>query len=81
MLGKNIVHSTKKDGMLYSLPCTVWKYQDFSIIQILHEINFGESRSCKKAVFVIFGALSFVNLDIFSLQKLQKFTKIRIQGL
>ena len=23
MLGKNIVHSTKKDGMLHPLPCTV----------------------------------------------------------
>ena len=23
---------------------TVWKFQDFSVIQILHEINFGESK-------------------------------------
>ena len=28
---------------------TVWKFQDFSITQILREINFGESRSSKIA--------------------------------
>ena len=34
------------------------KFQDFSVIQILCEINFGESRSSKTAVFDIFGALN-----------------------
>ena len=33
--------------------CTVWKFQDFSVIQILREINFGDSRSSKIAVFAI----------------------------
>ena len=28
---------------------TVWKFQDFSVIQILHETNFEGSRSCKYA--------------------------------
>ena len=32
---------------------TVWKFQDFSVMQILREINFGESRSPKSAVFPI----------------------------
>ena len=27
--------------------CTVWKFQDFYVIQNLREINLGESRSCK----------------------------------
>ena len=31
--------------------------QDLSVTQNLREINFGESRSCKNAVFAIFGAL------------------------
>ena len=48
---------------------TVWQFQDFSIIHILREINFAESRSAKNAVFAIFGALKCVNLVNFSLQK------------
>ena len=38
---------------------TVWKFQDFSVIQILCEINFGESRTLKSATFA---ALNFFNL-------------------
>ena len=53
----------------------------FSVIQIFREINFWESRSYKIAVFAIFGALNFVNLVIYSLQKVQKFLKIKIQSL
>ena len=34
---------------------TVWKFQDFFVIQILREINYEESRSAKSAVFVICG--------------------------
>ena len=30
---------------------TVWKFHDFSVIQILREITFGQSRSSKTAVF------------------------------
>ena len=33
---------------------TVWKFQKFPASQILHEINFEESRSAKNAVFAIF---------------------------
>ena len=33
---------------------TVWKFQEFSAIQILREINFGESKSSKNDVFAIF---------------------------
>ena len=61
--------------------CTVWKFQDFSVIQILREINFRESRSSKITGFAIFGALNFVNLVTVSLQKVQKFIKVKIQGL
>ena len=60
---------------------TVWKFQDFSVIQVLREINFGESRSSKTAVFTGFGLLIFVHLVDFSLRKLQKFIKIKIQTL
>ena len=58
-----------------------WKFQDFSVTQILREINFGESRTSKMAVFAILGALNFVNLENLGIQKVQKFMKIKIQGL
>ena len=44
-------------------------------MRILHEINFGECRGSKTAVFAILGALNFVDLVYFSLQKVQKFIK------
>ena len=39
---------------------TVWKLKDFSVIQILREINFGQSRSSKTAIFAILGALKML---------------------
>ena len=57
---------------------TVWNFQDFCITQILLEINFVDSRSVKTPVFAIFGALNFINLVNFSLQKVQKCIKIQI---
>ena len=54
---------------------TMGKFQKFSLIQILREINFGGSRSSKTAAFAIFGALSCVFLVHFSLQKVQKSKK------
>ena len=57
------------------------KFQDFSVIQILHEINFGGCRSPKSAVFAIFWALNLVDLVNFSIQKVQKCIKIKIQSL
>jgi len=41
---------------------TVWKFQDFSITQILREINFGESGSAKSAILTHLDAL---NLDYY----------------
>ena len=48
---------------------TVWKFYDFSITHILREINCRDSESFKTAVFAICGALNFVNLVNFILQK------------
>ena len=56
----------------------MWKFQDISVTQILREIIFGESRSSKTAVFVILGPLNFVDLVNLSLQKVQKFIKIKV---
>ena len=51
------------------------EFQDFSVTQILREINFGESRS--STVFAILSTPNFVNLAKFRLQKVQKFRKIQ----
>ena len=77
---------TTPPTLLHSLWCityihTVWKYHYFSITQILREINLGESRSAKNAVFAILGALKLVDLMNFSLQKVQKCIEVKIQSL
>ena len=59
----------------------VWKFHDFSFTHILREINVGESRSAKTAVFAIFWNLYFANFVNFRLQKMLKFIKIKIQSL
>ena len=60
---------------------TVWKFQAFSIIHTLRVINFGESRSFKTADFTTLGALKFVKMVNFSLQKCKKPLNIKIQSL
>ena len=59
----------------------MWKFQDFCITQILREINFWDSRSAKTAIFALLGAVNFVNLVNISLQKVQKFIKVKIQSI
>ena len=59
---------------------SVWKLQDFSVTQILREINFEASRSSKTAIFAILGS-EFDNLTNFNLQQVQKIKKIKIQRL
>ena len=53
----------------------------FAVTHILGEMNFGESRSSKTANLAIFWDLDFVTLVNISLQKVQKFIKIKIQSL
>ena len=57
------------------------KFQEFSVKLILRDMNFGESRSSKTAVFAILGALNFVNFVNFGLQNVQKFKSSQIQRL
>ena len=53
----------------------------FCHIQILREINIGESRSSKNAIFAVLGALNFVDLVNFSLQEVTKCIIYKIQSL
>ena len=56
-------------------------FMTFGITQILREINFVDSRSAKTGAFAILGAVNFVHLVNFYLQKVQKFIKIQILSL
>ena len=58
----------------------------FSTIQILHEINFEDSRSEKSAILPYLDPLNFNFHEFwiwlnFSLQKMQKIIEIKIQSL
>ena len=44
---------------------TVWKFNDFSIAQILREIKFGDSRSAKSAILTHLEALNLNFYDFF----------------
>ena len=39
--------------------CGNFSFQDFFVVQILREINFGRCRSSKKAILAIFGGSDF----------------------
>ena len=60
---------------------TVRKFQDFSAIPILREINFGQCRSSKTAIFAILQFLILLfNWVKLSLQKVQKIHEIQNLG-
>ena len=65
-------HTFKK---LSQVQYTMWKVQDISVSQILREINNGESRSYNTALFVILGALNFVNFVNLTLSNSAKIQK------
>ena len=76
---RNLHHTLTIPHFLF--PKLWWKFQDFSVTQILREINFGQSRSSKTAIFAFFEGPNFVKLVNFSLQKVHYFIKSRIQKL
>ena len=57
--------SKEKDVMKFIVLNKVWRIQDFSVNQILREINFGEYRRSKTVVFANLGALHCDNLVYF----------------
>ena len=59
-----------KRGHLFFIAClhtTVWKFQDFSVTQILREINLGDSRSTKSANLTYLEALNYDCSEFFAL--------------
>ena len=66
-------HTLCKSGFLEHLKAektkkncigTVWKFQDFSVTQILCEINFGETRTSKTALLEALNFATLVNLGL-----------------
>ena len=61
----------------------MWKFQDFSITQILREINFWDSQSAKSAIlthleapdFDFFGFLQFLKDEIYQNNKIPSLKK------
>ena len=51
----------------------VWKFDDFSITQILHEINFGDSASAKSAIFTHLKVLDFALYEIMHFLKAEMY--------
>ena len=56
----------------------LWKYHDFSITQILREINLEGLEIPKNAIFPIIWALNFVHLVIFLLQKVENSVPLNV---
>ena len=57
----------------------MWKFDDFSITQILREINFGNSRSAKSVILAHLGILNFAFYEILHFLKTEfiKLEKVR----
>ena len=64
--------------MKLTVQMTVWKCHDFSVIQILCEINFGDSISVKSAILTHSVALNFDFYEILHFYKAEIHqTKVR----
>ena len=60
---------------------TVWKFQNFSIIQIFREINFRDSRGPKTAIFRHLEAFNFDFSGILAFSEGWNWPKLQIQSL
>ena len=58
----------------------MWNFQDFSITQILREINFGQVKAPIFIILPIWTALNLEFLEIFDIFKREIFLKIKIQS-
>ena len=60
---------------------TMWKFHDFSITQILREINFGDSRSAKSAILTHLEALNFDFYEFLHFLKAEIYQMNKIHSL
>ena len=68
---------SRKKKFLYFI--TVWKFHDFSLTQILREINFGDSTSAISAILTHLQALDFEFYEFlhYLMAEIKKSTKFR----
>ena len=66
--------------VLPAVHSAVWKFQDYSVIQILREINFGQYKSYKTEFFAIFETLNLISLVIVSLPQVQILIKSKFRA-
>ena len=59
------------------MQCTVWKFLNFSITQILRETKVGDFRDPKTAIVIHLETLIFYFDDFFHFLKALKYTKIQ----
>ena len=59
----------------------MWKFQDLSVIQILREINFGESKSSKIAVSCNFRGSESAYLRYGFIKKLEKLVSLNVKEM
>jgi len=74
------VFKTCEKGTIFKLIKAVWKFQDFSVIQILRQISVEGFRDSKTAVIVFLLLWNLLLWKNFSLQKVQ-FMKTKFQSL
>ena len=68
-------------GQKESVEYPDWKFQDFSVFQILHEINFEDSKSAKSAILTQLEALNFDFYDFLHVLNTEIDQRIKIQRL
>ena len=61
-------------------PYTVWKFENSAITQILCEINFGDSRSAKTAVFAILEVVILLFWSIPAFKKCKNSQKSKFRA-
>ena len=61
----------RKEKVMDKYLPNVWKFHDFSITQILREINFWDSRSAKSAILTHLEVLNFASYEIMHFLKAQ----------
>ena len=59
----------------------MWKFQDFTVTQILRELNMAMFKPQKSAILSILAAGNFGFIGIFDIFKCENYQKIKIQSL
>ena len=76
-----ISHPISRNFLYLTFDCTVWKFCNFPVTQILREIKFCETRVTKCAIFDTFRDSEFWFLCIFALLESWNLPKLKVKSL